>query len=70
MDHIIQKNSTDVMLGGFEPNQSYLVTGLDNWVVGKRHVYYGFYPIKEVNNLYSHTHCLDIFVSTLLQSRL
>ncbi|CAI8040643.1 hypothetical protein GBAR_LOCUS22628, partial [Geodia barretti] len=45
MDHIIQKNSTDVMLGGFEPNQSYLVTGLDNWVVGKRHVYYGFYPI-------------------------
>ena len=49
MDHILQKNSTDVVLGGFEPNQSYLVTALNLWTVGRIHTRSGFYSIKEVS---------------------
>lgn len=51
MDHILQKNSTDVVLGGFEPNQSYLVTALNLWTVGRIHTRSGFYSIKEVSTL-------------------
>ena len=56
MDHIVQKNSTDVTLGGFQPNQSYLVTGHSQWMIGEIHQTFGFYPIKEVcsGSLYSH----------------
>ena len=50
MDHVIQKNSSDVVLGDLKPNQSYLVTPLHRWKVGKRQTV-GVYPIREVSVL-------------------
>ena len=49
MGHVVHKNDSNIILGDFIPNQSYLVTPNDQWRIGQEHVNSGVYPIKEVS---------------------
>lgn len=49
MDHVIEKNSSHVLIGDLKPRQSYLITALDQWKVGRRQGVSGDFLIQEVN---------------------
>jgi hypothetical protein len=51
MDHVVEKNSSYVMLSGLKPDQNYIITLLDQWKIGRMQDTLGYYPIIEDESL-------------------